>query len=124
MHKTRLFLMSCIYFSFPCSVPLVLSRRAHQNAGKGGRNWIRGCGNHCESGSRSCTLGEPITDASQNGSKHPPEEGVVAVYQRRGRGSTVATARDGWFRIQDNRQALTTHQGRKGGTSTVTNRAC
>lgn len=69
-------------------------------------------------------IGEHITDASQNGSKHPPEEGVVAVFQKRGRGPTIATTGDGWFRIQDNRQALTTHQGRKGGTSMVTNRAC
>jgi len=69
-------------------------------------------------------IGETITDASQNGSKHPPEEGVVAVFQRRGRGSAIATAGDGWFRIQDNRQALTAHHRRKGETSTVTNRAC
>lgn len=92
MHKTKVFLNYCLYFLFPCSVPSELSHRAHQNAGKGGRNWIRGCGNHRASGSRSCMIGEPITDASQNGSKHPPEEGVVAVFQRRGRGSTIATA--------------------------------
>lgn len=38
MHKTNVFLNSCLYFLFPCSVQSELSHRAHQNAGKGGRN--------------------------------------------------------------------------------------